>query len=59
VELLKRNSSRSHVSKNEGHDLLLLNLLNRLAELNLRHVPNQLNRRDATLFEDDISEVSV
>jgi hypothetical protein len=43
VELLKRNTTRGYIRENERCDLLLLELLNRLAQLELWHVTDQLN----------------
>jgi hypothetical protein len=50
IELLKWDTASGDVGKNEAGYLFLLDLLNSLAELNLRHVPNQLNGGNASLL---------
>jgi hypothetical protein len=59
VELFEWNAARRDISQNQRRDLLLLQLLNSLAELNLGHVANQLNRRHATLLQNHIREIRV
>ena len=50
IEVLKWNTTSRDIGKNEAGNLFLLDLLNRLAELNLWHVPNQLNGGNTTLL---------
>jgi hypothetical protein len=50
VEILKWDTTSGDICENEAAYLLLLNLLNRLAELNLWNVPNQLNGGNASLL---------
>jgi hypothetical protein len=50
VEILKWNTTSGNICKNKARYLLLLDLLNRFAELNLRNVPNQLEGGNATLL---------
>ena len=50
IEVLKGNPTSCNVGKNEARHLFLLDLLNRLAELDLWDVPDQLDRGNATLL---------
>jgi hypothetical protein len=59
IEVLKRDTSSGHICENEAPDLLLLDLLNSLAEFNLRNVAHQLNGGNTTLFQNHISEIRV
>jgi hypothetical protein len=59
IKLLKGNSTSRYISKNKSGDLALLNLLNSLAQLDLRNVANKFDRWDATLLENHVSEISV
>jgi hypothetical protein len=59
VKILKRNATSSDIGQDKRRDLLLLKLLDRLAQLELRNVSDQLNRSDTTLLQDNISKISV
>jgi hypothetical protein len=59
IEILKWDTSRGHICENEAPDLLLLDLLNSLAELDLRHVAHQLNGGNASLLQNHIGEIRV
>jgi hypothetical protein len=50
IEIIKWNTTSGDVGKNEAGYLFLLNLLDRLAQLDLWHVPNQLKGGNATLL---------
>jgi hypothetical protein len=59
VEIIKRHSASSNVGKNEARDLLLLNLLNCLAQFDLGNVSNELERGHSALLQDHVGEISV
>jgi hypothetical protein len=50
IEVIKWDTTSGDVGKNEAGYLFLLNLLDRLAQLDLWHVPNQLKGGNATLL---------
>jgi hypothetical protein len=50
IEIVEWNATSRDIRENEASDLFLLDLLDRLTELNLRNVSNQLKGGNATLL---------